>query len=81
MNTLYTNLAEVYAAMYKTFINYKEELDFYGSLLTKYNCQSVLEIGCGTGNLAPGFIDLGFKYYGFDLSSEMLKIAKKNKRK
>ena len=49
MNSVYTKLSEVYDAMYKTFINYKEELDFYSSILIKYNCTSVLEIGCGTG--------------------------------
>ena len=27
MNSVYTKLSEVYDAMYKTFINYKEELD------------------------------------------------------
>ena len=81
MNTLYTNLAKVYEAMYKSFINYEEELSFYSSFLKKYNCQSVLEIGCGVGNLAPGFTNLGFKYYGLDLSSEMLKIAKINNPK
>ena len=78
MNNLYTQLSEVYEAMYKTFINYEDELNFYSSLLMKFHCRSVLEIGCGTGNLAPGFIRLGFDYYGLDLSGEMLQIAKRN---
>jgi ubiquinone/menaquinone biosynthesis C-methylase UbiE len=78
MNNLYTQLSEVYEAMYLTFINYEEELNFYSSLLKKYHCGSVLEIGCGTGNLAPGFVRQGFEYCGMDISSEMLKIAKRN---
>ena len=78
MNSVYTKLSAVYDAMYKTFINYKEELDFYSSILIKYNCSSVLEIGCGTGNLAPGFSSLGLNYCGFDFSNEMLKIATTN---
>ena len=78
MNSVYTKLSEVYDAMYKTFINYREELDFYSSILIKYNCTSVLEIGCGTGNLAPGFNALGLNYCGLDFSNEMLKIATTN---
>lgn len=81
MGNLYTSLSSVYEAMYKSFINYANELDFYSSLLIKYKCKSVFEIGCGTGNLAPGFNNLGFEYYGLDLSTEMLKMAKKNNPK
>ena len=78
MNNLYNSLAEVYAAMYKTFINYEEEFTLYKQLLTKYNCQSVVEIGCGTGNLAARFNENGFDYTGMDISGEMLAIAKNN---
>ncbi|SRR5258708_6685848 len=78
MSALYTNLSEVYEAMYQTFINYEDEFNFYSALLKKYNCQSVLEIGCGTGNLAHRFKTNQFDYTGLDLSADMLDIAKRN---
>ena len=78
MTKLYTQLAEVYEAMYKSFINYDEEFDFYSKILLKYPCNKLLEIGCGTGNLASSFTKTGFDYTGLDLSADMLLIAEKN---
>lgn len=78
MDKLYNELAEVYEAMYKTFINYNDEYALYSSLLVKYNSNSLIEIGCGTGNLASHFAKNGFEYTGLDISAEMLAIAKKN---
>jgi SAM-dependent methyltransferase len=78
MSNLYGNLSEVYEAMYQSFINYDEEFDFYNGLLGKYNCASVLEIGCGTGNLARRFVQSNMEFTGLDMSKEMLAIAKKN---
>jgi SAM-dependent methyltransferase len=75
MNNLYTDLAEVYEAMYQTFINYEEEFQFYAQLLENGNCRSIVEIGCGSGHLAPRFAGAGFQYTGLDLSTEMLAIA------
>ena len=37
----------------------------------------VLDIACGTGFLFPDYIRLGAKVTGIDISSEMLRIAKK----
>ena len=78
MNHLYNSLAEVYDGMYRTFINYDEEFNFYSEILKKYHCVQVLEIGCGTGNLASRFIGNGFQYTGLDLSEDMLAIARRN---
>jgi SAM-dependent methyltransferase len=78
MSNLYTNLSAVYEAMYQSFINYEEEYLFYSNLLTKYNCTSLLEIGCGTGHLASRFIKNNFTYQGLDVSDDMLAIAKQN---
>lgn len=64
--------------MYKTFINYKEEFNFYSNLLLKDQCRSVVELGCGTANLAGDFVKHGFTYTGIDLSQEMLGIARRN---
>lgn len=78
MGNLYGNLSEVYEAMYQSFINYNEEFAFYNNLLVKYRCKNVLEIGCGTGNLANRFLKDNIEYTGLDMSEEMLAIAKRN---
>jgi len=77
MNNLYTDLAEVYEAMYATFINYKDEYDFYSEIFNKYHKSHLLEIGSGTGNLAAHFSVNGFTYTGLDLSKHMIEIAKR----
>lgn len=77
MSKLYTELAAIYEAMYATFIDYKEEYNFYSDHLRKHHKKSVLEIGSGTGNLASLFSENGFDYLGLDISSEMLEMAKK----
>ncbi|EZH74167.1 hypothetical protein ATO12_14960 [Aquimarina atlantica] len=76
MNSLYSDLAKVYDAMYATFIDYKDEYEFYSEVLKKYNKKSLLEIGSGTGNLTTYFKKNGFEYLGFDLNEEMLEIAR-----
>ena len=81
MNNLYSSLSEVYEAMYQSFINYENEYNFYSAILLQHNCKEVLEVGCGTGNLAERFTGAGFKYTGMDLSDDMLNIAKKNNPK
>lgn len=78
MADLYNDkMASIYDAMYQTFINYTEEHDFYKNILQKYHCQSVLELGSGTGNLAKLFSQNNFDYIGLDVSEDMIAIAKK----
>ena len=60
MTKLYADLAAVYEAMYATFIDYEEEYAFYGAMLQQYGKSKVLELGCGTGNLAVLFEQGGF---------------------
>lgn len=76
MTKLYSTLAWVYHEMYKEFFNYEEEHHFYDSVLRKYNHNSILEIGCGSGMLARRFLKSGYNYLGLDLSDEMLHIAR-----
>ncbi|MBL7783425.1 MAG: class I SAM-dependent methyltransferase [Saprospiraceae bacterium] len=76
MNNLYAGLAEVYEAMYQTFIDYDAEFKLYSQMLEQAPGRSVLEIGCGSGHLAPRFEQAGFRYAGLDLSADMLKIAR-----
>ena len=63
--------------MYQTFINYDEEYAYYSDKLKKYNAESLIELGCGTGSLASHFIKNGFDYTGLDLNKAMLDIARK----
>ena len=77
MNNLYKNFAEVYEMMYQAFINYDEEYAFYSGKLKKYKSKSLVEPGCGTGNLAIRFMAGGFKYTGLDLNKAMLAVAKR----
>ena len=45
----------------------------------------IYDLGCSTGetakNLFKKFPKIDFKYYGYDLSAEMIKIAKKKNKK
>lgn len=77
MNELYTNLAEVYEAMYSSFVDYKSEFEFYASILKKNDKKQVLELGSGIGHLGNFFQKNEFEYSGIDLSEEMIKIAKR----
>lgn len=72
---LYNELAAVYEAMYQTFIDYEAEYVFYSELIEKYGKKSVLEIGSGTGHLAPYFMNNGFEYTGLDYSKDMIDLA------
>ncbi len=78
MSNLYTNLSSVYEAMYKSFIDYEAEYVFYSNILLSNNSKSLIEIGCGSGNLTSRFVNNGFYYIGIDLSEEMLTLAKTN---
>ncbi len=73
---LYTELSALYDEMYRQLIDYNEELAFYKNILRKYHCKTLVEIGCGTGNLVEGFLQAGFDYTGVDMSADMLSIAR-----
>lgn len=52
--------------------------DITQSYLKKYaKGKRLLEIGCGTGDDARGFMNLGFVYTGCDISEEGIRLAKK----
>jgi len=78
MTKLYTELANIYYEMYQSLFDYEKEFEFYGNYLKKYNCRSILELGCGNGNLASHFLKSNYEYVGLDISYEMLEIARKN---
>ena len=77
MQSLYSKGFEsIYDEMYQTFIDYKEEYNFYSSILDEYQKNNVLEIGCGSGNLANYFIQNKFNYSGLDYSMDMINLCK-----
>lgn len=76
MSKLYTNLANVYHEIYQTLFDYDQEFKFYDKHLQANQIRSVLEIGCGTGNLAKKIVAAGYDYLGVDLFDEMLTIAR-----
>lgn len=49
----------------------------YKSLLSEIKNKVVLDLGCGTGKFMEKFYKDAIKYYGLDLSSSQLNIAKK----
>lgn len=76
MTQLYSTLADIYHDMYRHIFDYDKEFDFYDSILKRYNCRKILEIGCGSGMLARRFMNNGYDYLGLDLFNEMLEIAR-----
>ena len=77
MTQLYTTYADLYHKMYQSFIDYDEEYQFYKALLDKHSVRNILEIGCGTGQLARRFLRDGYGYTGIDVSMPMLEYARK----
>ncbi|MGL2986772.1 class I SAM-dependent DNA methyltransferase [Flavobacterium sp. RSSA_27] len=78
MAELYNDkMAGIYDAMYQTFIDYNEEYKLYNNILQKHHCNSVLELGSGTGNLALRFFENNQNYLGLDASEDMIAIAQK----
>lgn len=81
MSKLYTSLAQVYHEIYQSLFDYDEEFVFYDKHFKANQIKSILEIGCGTGNLAKRIIASKYDYLGLDLFQEMLDIAKQNEPK
>ena len=81
MTTLYSKWATVYHEMYQSIFDYPKYFRRFRKILEEYGCKSVLEVGCGSGNLAPCFLSAGYQYLGLDAAEAMLAIAReKNPR-
>lgn len=53
-------------------------LQFYRSSPIGQTNQAILDLCCGTGQLARHFLEAGFNVIGLDLSNSMLDLARKN---
>ncbi len=77
MDGLYGNkMAKVYHEIYQGFIDYKAEYDLYASICRTYGASKILEMACGSGNLANHFSKDFESYTGMDYSNAMLQIAR-----
>lgn len=74
---LYTELAEYYYEIEKSGRNFREEVLLLDEIYKKYKIQTVLDIGCGTGEHVVAMQELGYKITGADSSKEMIAHAQK----
>src|SRR5271166_3200594 len=65
--------------MYQSLFDYEREFRQCHAILGKHAAKSVLELGCGAGNLADYFLDKGYDYTGMDAARPMLEIAKRER--
>ena len=72
-NIEYTQMAYLYDKFYINK-NYFQEVNFIKSFINDDNVK-ILDVGCGTGNHAKVFNELGYNVVGFDISKEMVDIA------
>ncbi|MBF7097737.1 class I SAM-dependent DNA methyltransferase [Alkalibacter mobilis] len=74
---MYKKLSEVYDNLIKEDIDYDLFIDWIISKIkrSKFEVKSILEIGCGTGNITIPLGQKGYKMTGVDISDEMLSVA------
>ena len=77
MSRLYHELAEEYHLMYQGIFDYQAEYETHRAIFARYGCTRIVELGCGTGNLAAPFTSAGYSYTGSDASPEMIDIARR----
>lgn len=70
----YTKMACYYDKLYKNK-DYKKEVEFIKAVVGVDNL-TILDAGCGTGNHSKILAGNGYNVSGFDLSPEMVEIAK-----
>ena len=53
-----------------------KDIDLIASLIATRSCVRVLDIGCGTGNLALKFLNRGYHVRAVDISSQMIEVLR-----
>lgn len=76
-SAVFNKLASLYAQKYMDVSGYSESLDIFGKLINNSN-GTVLEIGCGPGNITRYLLNKfpELKFFGIDLAPEMISIAR-----
>ena len=69
---------KIYKNLGRDFTSKLSEWDNFVKFLKKNKAYKVLDVGCGTGEHLLSLAKERFKLWGFDLSSEAIKIAKKS---
>jgi len=79
MNSTFAKYAKYYDKIYLDK-PYEEESKYISRILKKKNLR-ILEVGCGSGEHALKFNNLGYKITAIDSSKQMILIAKKKSQK
>jgi SAM-dependent methyltransferase len=74
---LYTELAEYYHVIESSSRVFLDEINFLDRLFQKYKLQSILDLGCGTGEHVYAIQQRGYSIFGMDSSQNMLEVAKR----
>lgn len=72
--------AKIYDKIWGKY-DYDSDVKFLNGLFRKHGSRSVIDVGCGTGNHAVRLSKLGYEVTGVDVSSSMLKIARRKDRR
>ena len=64
------------APIYDAFDGAREDLDAYLAIIEEFGADRILDIGCGTGNLAVLLAGRGHTVAGIDPAAESLEVAK-----
>ena len=81
MNNDSAQFYDAFASKYDVMVSserYQRIIPFFKKIFDENKVKSILDCACGTGKHAIAFSQLGFHVEGCDLSSEMVKRAKKD---
>lgn len=75
-----SNMYKTYSSYYDYFYqskDYEKECTFIQTLLSEYQTQTILDVGCGTGTHLSKLEQYGYTCEGIDFNLEMVEIANK----
>ena len=71
-----SKMAKYWDEIYIQVFDYESEVEKLDSIFKKYKVNSVLDLGCGTGEHCIRLALLCYKCYGVDINQNLFKIAK-----
>lgn len=74
---MYKEMSQIYDQLMREDVDYGKWSSYIQSILEKYQGQvsTILDLGCGTGNITIPLSKMGYEMTGIDLSEDMLSIA------